>query len=522
MRFPPDKSRPHRGLLSLLLLLYLIATCNAAKCPPGCTCNNGDPSANCTGGNLPLIPHILNPKLKILLFAHNKVKSIDKNQFEVYEHLRYVDMSSNEFDNLNDSEFHSLKELRTLILSENRIPRIQKVNFLRGNKLERLDLRKNLISQIEENAFANLTSLTELDLSQNRIKSLTPGMFRGLEKLLLLRLDDNELTKIPVKAITSLKLLASLHLSINGFGLIPSHAFMSMTSLLTLKLNLCNVTKIEDGAFMSLAGLITLELSSNNLIEVPSSALQDTPKLEVLILDANPISSLKAHDFRHVRNLKLFSLSGSEELRSVHPDTFSENRDIKSISLNQNTHLSYVDTRMFRSMTKLEVLSLRGNSLGTVEDGLVSWYKLKQVDLRYNPLVCNCTMEWLREMTAAQRNGSMKTPFGNETAQIKCQEPSSFRGRYISSLQPGSLRCSGGLHIALIVSISVVILFLGVLLVLLYRCQPRLQKFFKCRFGSKTASKEASFEKTYVYEDETSICHLQQRHPIRLIPVTEL
>lgn len=87
----------------------------------------------------------------------------------------------------------------------------------------------------------------------------------------------------------------------------------------------------------------------------------------------------------HVPFLRNFSLSSANELRSIHADAFSANPELVRLTFEMDVSLTRVDSRMFRSMGKLEEISFRESGLETLDNGFVSWYLLKRLDLRENP-----------------------------------------------------------------------------------------------------------------------------------------
>lgn len=61
---------------------------------------------NCTGGHLKMVPNIFNPRLEELDLSHNAIKELGASSgFNVYPHLRRLDISQNELQSLPDGGF---------------------------------------------------------------------------------------------------------------------------------------------------------------------------------------------------------------------------------------------------------------------------------------------------------------------------------------------------------------------------------------------------------------------------------
>ncbi|XP_038078746.1 toll-like receptor Tollo [Patiria miniata] len=132
-----------------------------------------------------------------------------------------------------------------------------------------------------------------------------------------------------------------------GISSVPAQSFAGLSHLQTLNLNGNNLTSIRPGTLSDLANLQRLSFGDNNLNRVSSSEMTS-------------LSSLVTVDFH------------SNRLRHVGVDVFASSQDLQSIDLSDN-------------------------ELATLPDGLFNLTDdLQSVRLYGNPLVCNCSLLWLK------------------------------------------------------------------------------------------------------------------------------
>ncbi|XP_061567201.1 chondroadherin-like protein [Cololabis saira] len=228
------------------------------------------------------------------------------------------------------------------------------------------------IHDIEGNAFQAMKNLLYLYLSDNDLSSLGPKIFAGIPKLTYLHLEGNQVKQFPAAALSLLPNLFVLHLERNAISKLEPTGLLSSVTPTLRELYLSNntITGIASGALSS-ALIGTLHLDSNRLTEVPTHALPDAPNLEELNLSHNSIPVVGPKAFLPV-----------------------------SRSLNR----LYMDRTGMEKMSKdalvglgpaLRVLTLRGNQLKQLPD-LSPLTGVEAVDLRDNPLLCDCTLLPLR------------------------------------------------------------------------------------------------------------------------------
>ncbi|XP_020643500.3 leucine-rich repeat transmembrane protein FLRT2-like [Pogona vitticeps] len=292
-----------------------------------------------------------------------------------------LDLQFNWFDSLPAASFPSLPDLTTLYLGSSRVHLIELGTFQGVNNLYHLYLDNNLLEEIPAGAFENLTSLVFLHLQRNRITSLSPDAFSSLKRLSVLDLSHNLLVELSDRCLNGLQQLRQLHLSSNLISNISTRALPG--------------------------SLRTLYLDWNRLKSVPY-AICNSVTLSSLHLSGNPIRDLT-------------SLSSGRKLSSLR-QLFLEN-----LLLEKN-----ITSSTFKRLRRLEVLSLRNNSLETLPS-LSSLKYLSTLHLTGNKWHCDCNLIWLRTW--------QKKVMKKDRSPVECRSPDALQGQQLVNIELQKLTC---------------------------------------------------------------------------------
>ncbi|KAH9369514.1 uncharacterized protein LOC144170675 [Haemaphysalis longicornis] len=512
----PDLVR--RPLLSLLFLVCCTCSGARAMCPSRCLCDDENLRVVCDSAYLDVVPITLNPNLRELSLVSNHIKS-GVSSFSVYANLRYLDVSNNQLVSLGKENFHSHKHLVVLVLARNMISQLDNTTFSGLDELQTLLLNENYIDNIPAGVFAPLRKLEKLDLSQNRLVRITEQAFQGLSRLKTLLLRDNKFVTIPSQAFVPLTSVLNLDLGLNMFSNIPEEAFVDLKQLEELSLDGCGVKTVQSGAFRQLSALRQLKLHDNELEEVPTATFQDIPRLEGLNLGQNKFPRLRSKAFQYLKYLRTLEVSGSAALRCVDKGAFTENADLETIRMTHNVNFRCIELGAFDGLAGLKRLILRGNGFTTLQESLLEWDTLQELDLRDNPLVCNCSVLWLWQMCSV-RNATY-SPLTPETSPVRCGGgPAGLKDKLLRDLVSSDLGCYDAvLRRQIIIGVVAAAAIVFALIVALgFRFRERVAGVLKNKWGSGT--KEPQYHKTHG-EDDNSMCQVAHQ-PLKLIPVTEL
>lgn len=338
-----------------------------------------------------------------------------------------------------------------------------------------MSLRGNSVKSLDGGIFIHLKQLKDLDLSENQIEKLEEQAMAGLSNLRVLHLRDNQLATIPASNLALVPDLAELSLGGNDFTEVKVG---DLTYLKTLKdLDLSDAL-LDEGltpdALTGLSGLRKLKLEGCGLNSVPTSALSSLNKLEELHIGRNLFTKLPPDAFRNNRNLHSLYISGCPNLVYVDKDVLQHNLNIKQVVVTKNPQLTYIAEDALRFLPELSLLDLRDNNLQQISKHAASWSDIEIWHLEGNPISCNCSVSWLRQLILAP----------NTSDGLKCASPPHLAGVPLNSTKLSELACGldpaiQGVVIGLVVCLVVGIVA-AVVVVMLYRhhgsCVHRLLK----------------------------------------------
>ncbi|XP_053307526.1 leucine-rich glioma-inactivated protein 1-like [Spea bombifrons] len=143
---------------------------------------------------------------------------------------------------------------------------------------------------------------------------------------------------------------------------------------------------------------------------IPPGSFAPSQTLQILLFTSSSFDTISDDAFLGLKHLEYL---------------FIENNKIKAVSGNA-----------FRGLKSLVHLSLANNRLESLPRGLfLHLPAVKQIDLRGNPMLCNCQMKWLIEwMNGIGKNVAVWPP-------LPCAEPSKLIGRNLSDLTVNDFYC---------------------------------------------------------------------------------
>ena len=471
----------------LTVVVVVVAAPVAAFCPSMCQCDDSLLEATCSGSKLDSVPILLNPSLRSLHLAHNRIATL-RQSVSFYGELRRLDLSHNVLHSLGLLHFQPLGQLEWLNVSNNLVSSLEPESFTGLRSLAVLDLSANRLTRLTDDLFAELPSLTTLVLSRNKIQSVAPGSFESLRHLHTLHLEDNNLGHVPSAALLPLaSKLRSLHLSKNLIEALEDGAFRHLARLQLLALNDNAIDRIDTLAFETLVSLDVLDLSFNRL-DGPIQVFSTLSPVTQLDLSGNMWRTLPAAFLSGFPRLQTLNISYMEYLRSVDPAVFHltlpgnatvppvvspKVLPLVNLVMTNNALWNHLPTELLRGLNNhLVRLDLSGNAFETLEMGQHSdWPQLRYLNVAYNPLECNCSLLWLWNMlhhrNHSARLSATSDGSGPIVVNVTCSGPLPYSGHPLSSLSQSDLFCSLALPVSIIVLLVILWLVLGAGLVVL-------------------------------------------------------
>ena len=199
---------------------------------------------------------------------------------------------------------------------------------------------------------------TLVALNNNKITNLTFGIFSHLYRCKFLLLYANHISLIEPGSFTGLTVLEQLSLYSNYISQpIESTIWTGLQYVQKIHLNNNYISNISAAAFSSLIWLKTLDLNNNYLTKIDGNMWLGLNSLESITVFQNGIKDLQHHSFSHLPSLKALGLANNQ-LSTLRPDIFNSD--------------DYPDS-----------------------NGLPHRLELY---LSGNPLECNTTLCWLKEL----------------------------------------------------------------------------------------------------------------------------
>lgn len=224
-------------------------------------------------------------------------------------------------------------------------------------------------------SIGNLTGLRYLVALKNSITAL-PETIGNLKRLQSLQLTINELSNLP-GSFSDLDSLHFINLEDNNLEYLPDN-FGQLILLDTLLLKNNSLDSLPE-SFANLNSLKKLDLDSNSLIKLPEN-IGDLDSITYFTAQANSINNLPA-TFGSQNTIQYLFLNNNN-ITSL-PNDLSGMDSIKTILL-INNDIDTILSTTFQNVVNLERLDLRGNSLSTIPETMVSMSSLNHLDLGDN------------------------------------------------------------------------------------------------------------------------------------------
>ncbi|KAK7089111.1 carboxypeptidase N subunit 2-like [Littorina saxatilis] len=387
----------HRCAVYLLLSLAAISR-GTTTCPGDCTCS--EESVTCT--TIPQSPPHNDANQSLIIKGAN-ITRIWASAFSNFPQLQRLELNQDIIETLADGAFQELAALESLALNRNYLQELSNQTFRGLGKLKRLELSYNKFVELGEDWFGPLKDLKVLDLARNNINILHARSFSGLGSLNVLNLMNNNVMMVSGQYFAPLKALNILIMDENDIEVINNGSFSSLVALRRLTLTGNRLLRsVQDEAFVPDSGsgsrsfpLEELSLKGTELREVPVRTLSTLPELKNLDLSLTSISTVKKNSFSRQKNLVNLTIDYLGNLRTIESGAFLGLTSLQRLVISNNRNLSNIGAAVFRKLSSLKHLDLHNNGIETLRSGLADWNSIEVVDLRGNPIRCDCHASWI-------------------------------------------------------------------------------------------------------------------------------
>uniref|UniRef100_A0A182KE16 Ig-like domain-containing protein n=1 Tax=Anopheles christyi TaxID=43041 RepID=A0A182KE16_9DIPT len=363
--------------------------------------------------------------LMILDVSANLLSTIRRDYFSRLERLKLLQLSANQLHNLPSDIFTDLPNLVELDLHGNRLRELPLHLFRPLGKLRVLNLANNTIHDLPRNSFAGLGNLTELHLAHNRLYVVPFQVFKELralevldlssnmlvsfldnffllnKQLRVLRLNGNIIEKISKNALYGLRRLQSLDLSSNKLVFIDRNAFDTLDALRYLNVNQNQIYILPSTVFSALRSLRSLDLSNNLMRSLPNSIFAGQHSLVRLHLDATNLETLSNWVSRNnhtvnkeiLRNLRYLSIRNNTRLKEIEPCVFRNVPNLETLLLSNNRLTSL--PKEIGELHRLRYLDVGSNDIMYIPEQIRTLHELQYANFLDNDYGCDCHMHWI-------------------------------------------------------------------------------------------------------------------------------
>ncbi|CAL4069490.1 unnamed protein product [Meganyctiphanes norvegica] len=337
------------------------------------------------------IEHVAQSLVELSMFG-STISCLDKNSFPMMTNLETLYLNISRIETIKNGTFHVMPKLRHLCLSQNRLMNLPTAVQL--SYLYHLDFDNQVFQGVDnifhfnDMTFATMENLRHLSLNRLHIKSINKNTFKGLTNLRVLQLDHAGINNIANGSFKHLPHLSYLHLSGNNLGLLEENAFEGLRELQHLHLGGNNIKFFDASKPKEVNKDMTNSQSLFGwLLGDQFKVLNDITKTVEQINSSHPISPFKGQF-----NLTHLELVGNE-IENLFPELFLDMVSLTSLNLNNNFIHSW-DEELFQDSKDIKKIYLHHNYIKTITDALATDLQgIDYVDLRRNPLRCNCLLE---------------------------------------------------------------------------------------------------------------------------------
>lgn len=236
------------------------------------------------------------------------------------------------------------------------------------SKLEELCLNYNKLEWTVGGSWSAFASLRSLSISCSSKLKIEPGIFDGLVNLRTLDLNYNYF-KLTSGLLNRLESLERLRLENNRFDSIDRDVFLGLTNLTTLSLADNYLRNLDPNVFAHLPNLTELDLSCNHSMLIDQSIFSYLKRLRTLKLNlSNMRENLKEDGgvFASLSCLEVLSLR-TNSLEMINERTFEGLDQLRELDLSQNFNVK-VSASVISSLKRLQKLYFKYNHYKSIRE----------------------------------------------------------------------------------------------------------------------------------------------------------
>lgn len=393
------------------------------------------------------------PQLTEVSVVDSGLFAIDSTTFESMESLMKITINKNRLMKIPAKSFKSLRNLLQLDLSFNKILILEDDAFEGLERLEELKINDNVLKSINNQVLKNLKYLKTLDLHNNMLSFVTPNIIKNNAQLKSVDLTYNECLNmsfpyhnqvlIEKRIIENCIAPVELKCFFSDDKIFideVTHVSGYMCKVVELQIEFpqTKIIKVRGDHQVNhdnenVTSFVALQQS---IAFMPISLVKLLPKLEKLIVERSQLTAIQGCDFDGLTDLQLMSLRFNN-LSSIGDGTFDELVRIEYLNLANNI-ITSLPSSIFSKLTQLKTLILSNNQLQSLAGNILPRKNIiEQFQVGHNHLALIETkiFESLRKTDVIEFNG-------NQCVDMKMDKTSEGGQTFVELLSEVALNCT--------------------------------------------------------------------------------
>ncbi|KAG8199598.1 hypothetical protein JTE90_009435 [Oedothorax gibbosus] len=271
-------------------------------------------------------------------------------------------------------------------------------------------------------------------ISLDDVEDFKDVVTNSTDNAAILEVDSVEWDYLPLDVLGN----SSLHTFIvanSSFAALANSSIAFVPAENLHHLSLENVTfrqTMQWKQFSSLRNLEVMFVYNTTVPDVVNSRFSQhlSKYLKSVSISESNISSVEIDGFKNLEKLEILRLTHGK-LTTFSRNSLPKSSNLKHLRLDYN-NIHSLPVGVFEDLPQLEIVSLSNNSLSTLPQDVFGhlWKTKMHVELRGNPLKCDCRMLWIVHSTEKPQD-----IIG------KCAHPKRLFGKDIRDLSQEDLKC---------------------------------------------------------------------------------
>ena len=409
-------------------------------------------------------------KLRRISLHDNKLQELPHGIFDTQVALSELNLKKNSLASLPEGVFDQAKNLTDLDISYNPLQTLPANLFSKNQNFKKFEMiaagrcrpfrpcDPNLHLVLSPNLFKG-SSVEVIRINHSPVKNLPAGLFSGCSKLVNLTFQHSKIEEIPPNLFSDTKAIKLIDFSGNQVRRLASELFESLKEVESLRFIKNNLTRLDDYLLASLKKLKTFHFHENHLFDLPQKLFSQNKRIEDINLAENNLSEWPGNP--HVfEDLETLNLAGNK-ISFISSDFTANMLNLQVLNMSHNLighttdgKITYEDFTFlaesvvvdfsFNEIKTLDLSNATAARLDRLDQGSQNPRPGCQLDLRGNPLTCDCWATELKQKVEGTLTNSFKHRFTLTSHELRCAKATNhptLAGMLVQKVEYKALTC---------------------------------------------------------------------------------